>query len=1053
MLKPLPNAWGPRPGTTLGLLLLLFWCCIPSTAYSAHSFFQNDVIIRGQIKDNTGTTMPGVNVLLKGSSSGTTTDADGQYSLTIPSSTAQSAILVFSFIGYQSQEQVIGARSVIDITLEPDITQLSEVVVVGYGTQEKRDVTAAISSINKEAISRISTPDPLNAMKGQIAGVDVLQASGRPGQASSITIRGRRSINAGNDPLIVVDGVPMTAGTNPTYRYDAGQGKSVKDDDVPATVGLQDFNPGDIESIEVLKDAAATAIYGSRGANGVILITTKRGKTGKTTISYNGTYGVTQPFRTFPMMNGEQFANFKREANRISPGGITGRTAWEGTIPADNIVFVDPVELNSVQNGLSTDWQDLVFQNGSQTNHQISVNGGSEKTQFNVSLGYFNEEGMIKTMGFKKITARVNLDHQINKFLKIGTSTLLSHSLQERGGANTALDEAVNQTPLGLPYNADGSLKFLPISDGIRSNPLNELVPNKRVDNRNIDRVFSSMYAEVSLLKGLKYKALFGTDMSYNTNGTFEGQFTNSRKNGTPSASYTNEASTGFTLENLLTYNKKFNEVHDFGVTFLQSVQTSKYQRHYTSVADLPYETQKWYNVATTATLVAKETAWRQWQLASFMGRINYAYRGKYLLQVSLRSDGSSRLAPAARWTNFPGVSAGWRVSDEAFMQAIPVINDLKIRGSYGVVGNTAVDPYSTQGKLGITPGSWGKTTSALGLGFLEIPNPKLGWEKSATMNIGADFGLFQSRVSGSVEYFVTNTTDLLLKQNLPGSSAYSFILSNIGATKTNGFEVNLNTAVLDLPSGFKWNIDFNVAHYKEQIVDLSQRDANGNKADDTGNSWFIGYPIKVYYQYNKIGLWQKNEFEAAQKMDKAYPGEIKVEDYDGDGVITPADRRILGTDVPKAYGGITNRFSFKGIDLAVFFYYRLGFMIDSRFEDSQATMQARYNNLNVDYWTIDNPSNAYPRPNKNQEFPQRRETLRYRQGGFVKLRNVTLGYNFPKSVTERLGITSFRFYVTGQNLLAWSKYKVWDPETVNQVETGDIPPAKLWLGGVNISF
>ena len=1052
MLKPLPKAEDPHFSSTLGFLLLLFWCCIVSPAYSSNEFFQDDVIIRGQIKDNTGSGMPGVNVILKGSSTGTTSDGDGKYALSIPSSSANNAVLVFSFIGYQSQEQAIGSRSTIDVVLESDITQLSEVVVVGYGTQEKRDVTAAISSINRDAIQRISTVNPLDAMKGQIAGVDVLQASGRPGQASSIAIRGRRSINAGNDPLIVVDGVPMTSGTNPTYRYDAAQGKSVQDTDVPATVGLQDFNPGDIESIEVLKDAAATAIYGSRGANGVVLITTKRGKTGKTTVSYNGTVGVTEPFRTFPMMNGEQFAQFKREANRLSPLGVTGRTAWEGTIPADATVFVDPVELSSVQNGLSTNWQDLVFRQGSQTNHNISINGGTEKTQFNVSVGYYNEEGMIKTMGFKKFTGRVNLDHQINKIFKIGTSTLLSHSLQERGGANTALDEAVNQTPLGLPYNADGSLKFLPISDGIRSNPLNELVKGKRIDDRNIDRIFSSIYAEANILPGLKYKLLFGADISYNNSGTFEGQFTNARKNGTPSASYTNEATTGYTLENLITYNKKFNEVHDFGVTFLQSVQTNNYQRHYTSVADLPYESQKWYNVATTGTLVAKESLWRQWALASFMGRINYAYRGRYLLQVSMRSDGSSRLAPATRWTNFPGLSAGWRVSDEPFMANVPVLNELKLRGSFGVVGNTSVDPYSTQGKLQITPYSWDES-SALGLALLDLPNPALTWEKSATTNIGVDFGLFQSRVSGSFEYFVTNTTDLLLRQNLPTSNGYASILKNVGATKTAGFEVNVSGAILDLPSGFKWNADFNLAHYKEQIVDLAQRDANGNKADDTGNSWFIGYPIKVYYQYNKVGIWQKDQLEAAQKMDKAYPGEIKVEDYDGDGVITPADRRILGSDVPKVYGGLTNRFSFKGIDLSVFFYYRLGFMIDSRFEDSQATMQARYNNLNVDYWTIDNPTDAYPRPNKNQEFPQRRETLRYRQGGFIKLRNITIGYNLPKGLVERMGMTNLRLYVTGQNLIAWSKYKVWDPETVNQVETGDIPPPKLMLGGINITF
>lgn len=1051
MLKPLPNAKNPSFGKTIGFLLLFLWCC--SSSFAAD--FQDDQVVRGRIVDNTGSSMPGVNVLLKGSSTGTTTDADGRYALSIPAAAASNAVLVYSFIGYQSQEQTVGNRSTIDVTLQTDVTQLTEVVVVGYGTQEKRDVTAAISSISGDAIQRISTVNPVDAMKGQIAGVDVLQASGRPGQAASITIRGRRSINAGNDPLIVVDGVPMTSGTSGTYRYDAGQGKSVPDTDVPATVGLQDFNPGDIESIEVLKDAAATAIYGSRGANGVVLITTKRGKTGRTTVQYNGTYGVTQPFRTFPMMNGQQFADMKREAWRTYTGSTNGREAWQGTIPADNVIFIDPVEFKSVSdpNGVrSTDWQDLIFRNGSQTNHQVTVNGGSEKTQFNVSLGYFNEEGMIPTMGFKKVTGRVNLDHQISKMFKVGTSTLLSHSLQQRGGGNTALDEAVNQTPLGVPYDDEGKLIFLPISDGIRSNPLNELVPGKRYDDRNIDRIFSSVYAEANIFKGLKYKLLFGTDISYNTNGTFEGQFTNSRKNGTPSASYTNESNVGYTLENLLTYNRKFNEVHDFGATFLQSVQANNYQRHYTAVADLPYETQKWYNLSTTATLVAKESLLKQWQLASFMGRLNYAYRGKYLVQVSLRADGSSRLAPATRWTNFPGVSLGWRVSDENFMQSIPVLNEFKLRGSYGVVGNTSVDPNSTVGRLGITQYSWDEA-SALGLRLLELKNDKLSWEKSATMNLGFDFGLFESRVNGSFEYYVTNTTDLLLKQQLVNSGGYEFILNNVGATKTNGFEINLNATLVDLPNGFRWNADFNVTHYRERIVDLALRDAAGNKADDTGNAWFIGYPIKVYYQYNKIGIWQLNEVEQAKAMDGSFPGEIKVEDYDGNGQITPADRRILGSDVPKAYGGFTNRFTFKGIDLTAFLYYRLGFMIDSRFEDSQATMQSRYNNLNVDYWTPTNPTNAYPRPNKNQEFPQRRETLRYRDGGFVKLRNVTLGYNFPKMITEKLGMSALRLYVTGQNLFAWSEYKVWDPETVNQVETGDIPPPKLMLAGINLTF
>ena len=649
MPKPLPIAKGPRFGTMLGFLLLLFWCSNPSLANSSNEF-QNDVVVRGRIIDNTGAGMPGVNVLVKGSSFGTTTDADGQYTLSIPSSSSSNATLVYSFIGYQPQEVIVGSRSTIDITLEADITELSEVIVVGYGTQEKREVTAAISSISKDAMQKISATNPLDAMKGQIAGVDVLQASGRPGQASSITIRGRRSINAGNDPLIVVDGVPMSAGTSPTYRYDVAQGKSIPDTDVPATVGLQDFNPNDIESIEVLKDAAATAIYGSRGANGVLLITTKRGKAGKTTVQYTGTVGVTEAFRTFPMMNGEQFTALKREAWRSTNGlpAGTGRAGWNGALLTDEVIFGNPsVELNSVQNGLSTDWQDLVFRQGSQINQQISVSGGSEKTTFNVAVGYFKEEGIIKTMGFEKMTARINLDHTINKTFKVGTSTLLSHSLQQRGGANTALDEAANQTPLGLPYDATtGSLIFLPIPDGIRSNPLNELVGGKRYDDRNIDRIFSSVFAEVNLLKGLKYKLLVGTDLSYNTNGTFEGQFTNARKNGTPSASYTNESNVGYTVENLLTYNKKFGSDHDFGAVVLQSIQENTYQRHYTSVADLPYEAQKWYRLETAPTMVSKESLFTQWRLLSVMGKLNYAYKGRYLFQASVRADASSRLAP-----------------------------------------------------------------------------------------------------------------------------------------------------------------------------------------------------------------------------------------------------------------------------------------------------------------------------------------------------------------------------------------------------------------------
>lgn len=1051
------------------VLLHVLWvatCSLPLYGYSTNLTSSRSetliapnslqaLTITGKVTDETGSGMPGVNVIVKGTSNGTTTNSEGSYALNLTADQA-SGTLVFSFIGYTTQEQLINNRSTINVAMIADVQQLSEVVVVGYGVQERRDVTASISSVDKEALQKIPTPNSLDAMKGHIAGVDVLQGGGRPGQSPSITIRGRRSINASNDPLFVIDGVPMTSGTEGEYRYDATTQKSTRLDtegrpNASSTTGIADFNPADIESIEVLKDAAATAIYGSRGANGVVLITTKRGKSGKTSVSYSGYYGVSETFKTIPMMNGEQFANLKREASRLSPAGISGRTAWEGTIPADNIVFIDPVELNSVNNGLSTDWQDLIYDRGSQTNHQVSASGGSDKTQFNMSLGYFNEKGTVKGTDFVKYTARINLDHQVSKAVKVGMSTLISSSKQNFG-SGSVIDEAVNQTPLGLPYDDEGKIIFLPISDGIRSNPLSELVEGKRIDERKFDRIFSSIYAEADIIKGLKYKFLFGPDIRYRTRGIFEGQYTNPRKNGSPAASIENETNFGYTLENLLTYNKKFGENHTLGVTLLQSVQEQDYERHYTSVAGLPYETQKWYAIQTASTMVAKESRLEEWQLYSWMGRINYSFAGKYLFQATLRRDGSSRLAPGRKWTNFPGLSVGWRIIDEPFMRNIKVLTDLKLRASYGVVGNTSVDPYQTPGRLTSSSYSWDEA-NAQGFALDEIPNLYKGWEKSATVDIGIDFSLFNGRLSGTVDVYETQTTDLLLDRQLPPTSGYKKIQENVGETKTRGIELSLSANIISTPSGFKWDADFNLASYKEEIVDLAQRNASGEKVDDTGNKWFIGHPVRVFFDYKKIGIWQANEFDLAQATDQAYPGEIKVADTDDDGKITPADRVILGTDIPSAFGGFNNTFSFKGFDLSFFLYYRLNFMIDSRFHDSQATMQARYNNLAVDYWTIDNPTNEYPRPNKNQEFPQRRETLRYKEGGYTKLRNITLGYNFPSSVTERLGVTNLRIYFTAQNPKVWSSYKDFDPETVNQIGSGGMPSNKLFLGGINLTF
>jgi TonB-linked SusC/RagA family outer membrane protein len=418
-----------------------------------------------------------------------------------------------------------------------------------------------------------------------------------------------------------------------------------------------------------------------------------------------------------------------------------------------------------------------------------------------------------------------------------------------------------------------------------------------------------------------------------------------------------------------------------------------------------------------------------------------------------MRWDGSSRLSPGNKWYSFPGISAGWRIKDEGFMSGVNAVSELKLRASYGKVGNTAVAPYQTQGALAQSVYDW-NNADARGFRLDQIPNPDLGWEYSESIDAGIDFGFFNGRLSGYIDVYHTSTgVSLLLNRALPATSGYSAILQNIGGTETDGFELTLTGTVFDTPGGFKYTTEFNFGSLKEKIVDLAQRGPNGEKIDDIGNGWFIGEPVRVFFDYEKEGIWQANEKDEAFALMQAYPGEIKLKDINGDGAITPDDRHVLGNDVPKAYGGWTNKMTFKGFDFSFFFYYRLGFMINSNFSNGQATMQARYNNLAVDYWTIDNPTNAYPRPNKNQENITYGSTLRYMDGGFIKLRNITLGYSLPQPIIDKLGMSKLRIFATVQNPLVISDYKLFDPERAGDIGSGEMPSSILWLGGININF
>lgn len=975
--------------------------------------------ITGNITDENGIPLSGASVVVKGTTNGAVADFDGNFSINAPSN----ATLVFSYVGYARQEVQINGRSTVNVSLQPDAAALDEVVLVGYGTQKKGEVTGAIETVSAEQLSIVQVSSSIDAIKGQIAGVDVQSTGGRPGQNPTVRIRGRRSISASNDPLYVVDGIPLIDGPN----------------------SMADINPDDIASMQVLKDAAATAVYGSRGANGVILVSTNRGRVGKTKITYSSRYGVTAATKLVDMMNGAEFADLKRESRRLG---------WNGALIPDTEVFLDPIELESLAQGRSTDYQDLVTGNGWQTNHQIGISGGSENTTFSTSIGYFKEQGIISNQDFERFSGRVNVDHKINDIFKIGASFLVAKT-EQNWGSNATLGEALANNPLGVPYDENGDLKFLPTNDGIRTNPLSELVEGAYEDERQQTRIFAPIYLDINIMEGLKWTTTFGPDIRIGRRGTFAGSLTNTNRGGPGRARILNVNDFGYTLENLLTYNTALTDRQNLKVTLLQSIQKSRIEFNDGNVTGIPYESQSFYNLGSATQGGVLSSGLTEWALASFMGRVNYDFDGKYLFQASLRADGSSRLAPGNQWKYFPGVSAGWRMDQEDFL-ADTQVSEMKLRASYGEVGNTSVLPYQTAGRLASSVYAFGESP-ALGFGLNEIPNKDLTWEVSKTLDIGLDYGFFNNRLVGSFDWFRTNTVDLLLERSLPSTSGYENVLQNVGSTRTTGFEFSISGGIIDnADRGFNWDVDLNLSTYKEEITELALTDADGNPLDDVGNGWFIGQPIQVFFDYEKIGIWQANEEAAALAADNKVPGEIKLNDLNGDGVITPDDRKIIGDGVPDWYGGFNNKFSYKGFDLGVFFVFRLGHTVQSNFHGSNNSLFGRYNNLDVDYWTIDNPTNAYPRPNENQESPRNGSTLRYFDGSFIKLRNISLGYNLPDTIVEKLNMEKLRLSVSGQNLWFASDYDTYDPEISEDdtdLNSGVVPSTKQWSLSLKATF
>ncbi|MGA0556052.1 SusC/RagA family TonB-linked outer membrane protein [Larkinella sp. VNQ87] len=1001
-------------------LCLALW----STAFAGNSLTPKRVIT-GKVTDSgSSEPLPGVNIVVEGTTQGTVTNAEGQYSIDV---SKPDAVLIFSYVGYKLEKIPVSSNTVIDVKLTADDRKLDEIIVVGYGSQKKSDITGAISSITTKALKEVPVTNAPQMLQGRVAGAYVLTNSNKPGGGVSVQIRGRRSFNAGNDPLYVVDGIPISGGFN-------------------------DINPGDIESMEILKDASATAIYGSRGANGVIIITTRRGKVGKPTVSYDTYLGTSRILRYADVMNGAQFAEYKRESRRAVINTATGRPLYDDADPQADAKLFEAVELESIAQGRSTDWQRLMVKNGSLQNHELGISGGSDNTRYNVAVGYFKDIGIIPGQDFTRYTTRINLDQTLSKRFKAGTSTLGSYS--ERNGEDVnpygqgADFGALSENPLGRAYDDNGELIFLPTSDGLRSNPLSELVPGAVINKSKRFRLLSNLYGEAELIDGLRFRMNFAPDLTYNKKGDFRGRYTNVRRLGDPAASSREDFTLAYTWENILTYKKQFGAKHSLDFTGLYSLQTRRFEQSFVNVSGLPVESFEYFNVGAASVINGVSSGYEKWSILSYMARINYAFDNRFLLTLTGRADGSSKFAEGKKWGYFPSAALAWNVTNERFMTGNPVFTSLKFRVSYGATGNEGIPPYQTNGLLVRSQYDF-DGSPAFGYRPSSIRNSDLRWETTATFNAGIDFGILNNRITGALEVYQSKTTDLLLPKLLPITSGFASVLSNVGSKRNRGVEFSVST--LNVASkqagGFEWSTDLNLFTNREEILELSQ-----GKVDDIGNLRFIGQPAVVYYDFVKTGIWQLGEESQARQLG-SFVGGIKVQDVNGNGVIDPADRQILGSDVPRLVGGMTHRFEYKGFDLSVLTFARFGSLIQSPFHGSSRYLSGRVNMYNVDYWTPTNPTNAYPRPNVNQEQPTFGSTLSYFDGSFTKIRNINLGYNVPAGLAQKLRMQSLRLYVSVQNPFVFSTYTAKHNGIDPEFPTNNTPPVRTFLAGLNVKF
>jgi TonB-linked SusC/RagA family outer membrane protein len=1016
--------------------MFIKWAVFFTAALISLGVNAQKVKINGTVSDASGP-IPGVSIREMGTSIGTITDVDGNYSIVV----SPKSVLVFTYIGYKEQKIQVGNKTRLDVTMTDESKMLNELIVVGYGVQRKSDLATSVASVKADEMKTFPAGNVADMLRGRAAGVDVTSTSGRPGSVPSIKIRGTRSISADNSPLYIVDGSPSSA------------------------TEFSTLNADDIESIEILKDAASQAIYGARASDGVILVTTKRGKEGKVEVDYNGYVGVQALWKNFDFYSPEEYVQLRREAKAHDKGIIDAREMSIGETLDDGIME------KVWASGKFIDWEKVMFRNPVYQNHDINIRGGSDKIKMAVGLNYFDQPGMVVIgSGYQKMSMRVNLDFTVNKWISFGINSSYAKSKQNREDGD--FNSYITCSPLSEIYDEEGNYTKY-IDSESHYNPLYKSQHYGRKVTRDNYRV--NLFADIKPFKGFNYR--LNTSL-YNSTAE-DGEYKDSSyPGGGSTASLDNTNTQNWLIENIFTYKVPFkNGKHQLTLTAVQSVDHNLTKSLGYSVANLPVD-KDWNFISQGEFSGQPRREYNENNLVSFMARAQYSFLERYMLNVAVRRDGSSRFGKNNKWGTFPSVAVAWRANQEKFLEDVRWIDNLKVRLSYGVVGNqNGIGNYTTLGLADNNGYEFGDVFQSGYLPSKELSNPNLKWEQSATANIGLDFSFFKGRINGTLEYYNTHTKNLLVERTLNASLGYTRMLDNLGKTKSRGIDFSINGDVIRSKS-FTWSLGSNFSMYKNEIVRIDDAvDANGKPASQVAQGWIIGQPINIYYDYKIDGIMQYEDFDITRDgtgnlvytLKNTYdsdgdgvpdtplnyggavePGMVKVHDVNGDGKIT-ADDRVPIKKEPNFTLSLSSTWKWKGFDLYMDWYgvsgrhIRNGYLYES---NSGGSLSGKLNGVKVNYWTPFNPSNKFPRPSYNSSAAYQ-SSIAIQNASYIRLRTLQLGYTFSNNFLRKTPLHKLRLYATATNLLTFTEFKSYSPE----LTPGAYPESQQYVFGVNVSF